>query len=810
MKRLLPALFGLASFVALVFPALDPAQQLFYRDTGMLYYPLKKYIADRLTHGQLPLWDPWTEAGVSLLGQMSPGLLHPWTALYLLFPFDLAFKLNHLLPLLLAGAGTYLLARRLGASAGAALCGAVAYGGCGYLVSQASANLIFVVGPAGVPLAVERFLAYLERPTTGRLAAASTLLALAAYGGEPQSMLFAGLIGAAWAIARPLFSRFSRATAGARGPATPTLRGVLSGARDAVLWAAVALLLSAPVALPAALQLARSNRAEGLSAEEKLRFFVPPQRLAGLFLSGAFDDSPEVSAASIAESWRTTPFSEYFAGGDMLGFATSLYLGAPVLLLALFARGRRACFLALGALVLILAAGGEELGLQPLLSRLIPGWALFRYTEKLMGPASLLLALLAALGAQAAFSARRRSLYLAATAGAAGIGFFMAAAIARRHAAAIAQALLPFGVVHDPGAAQDFVHQLIASLQHEAPLCALLAAVALGAALRPALPGAALAAAICAVTLVLGTGPLLSTLPVEHFHQPPPVAIELLARAGPSPGAWRLYVAPEFIPHVRELDPKTYGASGGRASLRPQYNALYGIESVSDYFSASDPHYRAIARLAAPSLFPLLGVRFALVMPLALSKAAAEEFGFVRSSYGMWLRELPILPRALVMDRAFVAASPADAAARLQAAGTDPSREAVLLPQDAATLSRIRPSSGSPGRARLYRPSPESLSVQVSAVTGSLLEIGEHFDPGWRATLDGAPVPVVEVDYALLGVPVPAGRHRVELRFWPRGLTTGLLCATLAFLLLGVTRPVETLTRFVSRHPASPQGASAA
>src|SRR5207249_2631465 len=159
-------------FLALAAPVLDPGLQLFYRDTGRLYYPVKKYIADRLARGQLPLWDPWTESGTSLLGQASPALLHPWTLLYLVLPFDLAFKLNHLLPLLLAGVGTFLLARRLGASPWAALAGALVFGGSGYLVSQASANLIFAVGPAGVPLAIERFLAFSERPSRLRLLAA--------------------------------------------------------------------------------------------------------------------------------------------------------------------------------------------------------------------------------------------------------------------------------------------------------------------------------------------------------------------------------------------------------------------------------------------------------------------------------------------------------------------------------------------------------------------------------------------------------------------------------------------------------------
>jgi hypothetical protein len=100
---------------ALCVPVLDPEQQLFWRDTQRFFYPFKLAIAERLRRGELPLWDRWTESGVSVLGQLTPGLWHPATLLYLALPFPLAFKLNHLLALPAAGVGALLLARRLGA-----------------------------------------------------------------------------------------------------------------------------------------------------------------------------------------------------------------------------------------------------------------------------------------------------------------------------------------------------------------------------------------------------------------------------------------------------------------------------------------------------------------------------------------------------------------------------------------------------------------------------------------------------------------------------------------------------------------------
>ncbi len=58
-------------------PGARSALQLYDRDTGVCEYPLKAELARRLQLGQLPLWIPWSEAGTSMLAQMTPGLFHP-------------------------------------------------------------------------------------------------------------------------------------------------------------------------------------------------------------------------------------------------------------------------------------------------------------------------------------------------------------------------------------------------------------------------------------------------------------------------------------------------------------------------------------------------------------------------------------------------------------------------------------------------------------------------------------------------------------------------------------------------------------
>ncbi len=64
-------------------------------------------------------------------------------------------------------------------------------------------------------------------------------------------------------------------------------------------------------------------------------------------------------------------------------------------------------------------------------------------------------------------------------------------------------------------------------------------------------------------------------------------------------------------------------------------------------------------------------------------------------------------------------------------------------------------------------------TLEATAASSGLALVSELHHPSWRATVDGAPVEVVRADYALIGVPIPAGHHRIELEFKPGSLTLG-------------------------------------
>jgi uncharacterized membrane protein YfhO len=57
------------------------------------------------------------------------------------------------------------------------------------------------------------------------------------------------------------------------------------------------------------------------------------------------------------------------------------------------------------------------------------------------------------------------------------------------------------------------------------------------------------------------------------------------------------------------------------------------------------------------------------------------------------------------------------------------------------------------------------IALDKPATAGSALLVSENYFPGWNATVDGKPAPVVRANYNLIGVPLPAGAKTVQLRF---------------------------------------------
>jgi hypothetical protein len=80
----------------------------------------------------------------------------------------------------------------------------------------------------------------------------------------------------------------------------------------------------------------------------------------------------------------------------------------------------------------------------------------------------------------------------------------------------------------------------------------------------------------------------------------------------------------------------------------------------------------------------------------------------------------------------------------------------------------------------------ERVVLETEASAPSLLVLSEAWYPGWSASVDGSPARCVPANAWMRAVEVPAGRHRVELRFRSRLLLPGALVSLIAGVGLAV------------------------
>ncbi len=79
---------------------------------------------------------------------------------------------------------------------------------------------------------------------------------------------------------------------------------------------------------------------------------------------------------------------------------------------------------------------------------------------------------------------------------------------------------------------------------------------------------------------------------------------------------------------------------------------------------------------------------------------------------------------------------------------------------------------------------PEEILLQVQTPQAGFLVIGDVWYPGWQATVDGEPVPVLRAYTTLRAVPLSPGEHTVHLAYRPLSFQSGLLLSSLSFFAL--------------------------
>ena len=79
----------------------------------------------------------------------------------------------------------------------------------------------------------------------------------------------------------------------------------------------------------------------------------------------------------------------------------------------------------------------------------------------------------------------------------------------------------------------------------------------------------------------------------------------------------------------------------------------------------------------------------------------------------------------------------------------------------------------------------------VNADEDGILFTTISYEPGWTIKVDGAKTEPVELVDALIGIPVSAGEHTIEMSFFPKGMTIGIIIS-MGGVLIVVTAVVLT------------------
>jgi hypothetical protein len=520
--------------------------------------------------------------------------------------------------------------------------------------------------------------------------------------------------------------------------------------------ALLALCLVLPLLLPALETYGGSVRAAALAPEEALSWSLHPLRLLELALGSAF------------ELQRGQGLLALRFGGQNQGFwSESVFLGTAVVALALHApRARTTALDATIAGVALLLALGRFGGIYGH----VPPLMHFRYPEKLVAFVALAVSMLAAAGLERI--------------GAEGLGL--------RRTLGLGLGLLSLGLLAALGLPRE--RFLLAQA------AGILLLLVVASRLRRPWRGLAVLA-LAAVELAGSNRRLIQHADRSALLQPP-------ALAG-------------LRPHDRicsDLSVAAFTRPDGTVdadrllrwqvlTLQPALSGLHGLRSGMGLVPALP---REIERLCsvpngcADACGRFVGSRFSLVLPADAAPLLAlgyRQVGALGEPAVAVLEDLRAPPLASVRPaRAFHDPWQLEADLHFR----------VLEAADAAFVDRSELTSA-PGHGEVteLHDAPGDLVLRASADDAAILAVREAYSPGWHATIDGRPAPVLAVNLGMLGLRLPRGEHHVELRFTPRGWPWALIPYALAWaacLALAVRRRNRPSSATPNAGPAQAHG----
>lgn len=704
--------------------------------------PGKTFLAQALADGMFPQWWNGVDLGVAFAANPNHSALYPPAWLLALLPMPWAADALLIGHVFVAGVGSALLARRLGADHRGAFVGGTAFMLSGFVTSTVvhGGPLLTLAWTPWVAVAALQ-VARSEHVDARRVLVLAGAIAAQLLAGDPSIAVITALVA------------FAMAVAGAR-------RRGRAAALVAVAYAGGAV-MAAVVLLPAVLFAAHSERGAGIASDVATAWSMHPLRVLETLWPGLLGDPNDTTrflARAVADSSRTLGLSP--------GWALSLYVSVPIVALA--AIGWRATRehrmpLAIAAVALLVLALGDYTPVYGAYRAVFPPEWFLRYPEKYFLGTLCIGCALAGVGwttlVRDGVTPRRllvALLALTAVAVVFGIGILPALD----------------GVSSDLAPAVDVDAAARFKLREGA--YALLVVAGLGATLYLAprhRSAAILSIALVTVHLVGHTWQLLPTMDRAIVTRRPQILGEVAAN--------------QLVWHptkhlTRPGDPLPAQARTLYEGAVPNTATMFGLRYLVGY----DQGHSAVFAQWMKSLLvdrDRALDRFGVDLEIVEAGDVGDRTAIASDApYGPYM----LVANTGQRPRAFVTTSwrwYPDAAAVVSSLATQHDLSTVALtgtgdnhvePGAAVTPCTIRSDDGS------------SVSIECDGPAGYLVLL-DAWAPGWSAYVDGAATSIARADAVMRAVPLSSGRHTVVFRYETPGLRLGAALSALGWLAWG-------------------------
>ncbi|MCB9422149.1 MAG: hypothetical protein H6667_20270 [Ardenticatenaceae bacterium] len=721
---LLFAFFTLLFMSRVLWPA--AGQAIGGLDVRGLFYPWLSFARDAVWNGRLPLWDASQFAGYPFLSNPQVALFYPPTWLAILLPVAAGISWYVALHIWLAGLGMYLFARDQSGSRLGALLAGLTFAFSGFMTARIFAGHIGL-------LAVHSWLPWLLWLTAwsvrnGRFWAgiiAGLPFGLAILAGHTTSLLYVSLIWLAFVLYLAVQTGQWRLVA-----------------RQTILAGIAGLALSGIQTAPLIQFSLESSRASAPSLEFASAYSFPPAHLITLLIPDYFGEPTR------AGYWSVPNFEEltYYAGMlALLGLA-----------LALRKPSRRTWFYLIVGVVGLLLAFGSYGFLFPLAYKFLPP---FRLTRAPGRAAFLFTFAAAALLAEGVAVWEREP----AREELGRLLRWLVGGTAVALIAALAATGAVFAAQHPTDTSGRLWHQLGGW-----GLALLLVLIGGGLLWRYFTDDSSRRWTGAALVILL-----LADLWLFGFKL---VRLESMAAAPMWPDAKTIIGETEarVLPWGVSIFEQNGAGQVGLDSVFG-YNALEVGANVA--FTESIPDPRSTA-------YDILGAGYVVAGgPLEQYGDGERPLTLLDHTDNVWVYQRGrVIPIARLVSQVEVIADDAQTIARVHQPDFDPATTVILTEPPACDL----PDTPATGTAQIIEKRDGYWRITTDSPQPALLVLSETDYPGWRATVGGEEVEIMEAYTAVRAICVPAGQQTIEFIYAPTIYLIGGLFTILALLLLGL------------------------